>query len=89
MGKPSTLPWLRTIVREFLRLPESDDVDQWTLPELGATSLQAIALQFRVLQETSVKVGMAELAGGSHVAEIAELIDARIDAREADRLLTS
>ncbi|MGH3767198.1 MAG: acyl carrier protein [Pseudonocardiaceae bacterium] len=74
---PTTLLWLRTMVREVLQLPESEDVDMWTLRELGARSLQVVALQFRILQETSVNVEMDELVGGSHIADIATLIDVR------------
>lgn len=74
---PTTLPWLRTTVREVLRLPESEDVDLRTLRDLGARSLQTVALQFRILQETSVNLEMDELVGGSHIADIAALIDER------------
>ena len=74
---PTTLPWLRTTVREVLRLPESEDVDTRTLRELGARSVQVVALQFRILQETSVNVEMHELVGGSPIADIATLIDVR------------
>lgn len=72
----ATLSWLRATVREALRLPESADVDTRTLQELGANSLQAIGLQFRILKETSANVEMEELAA-AHVAEIATLIDSR------------
>jgi acyl carrier protein len=74
---PTTLLSLRTMVREVLRLPESEDVDLRTLRELGAGSLHAVALQFRILQETSVNVEMDKLVGGSHIADIAKLIDVR------------
>lgn len=74
---PTTLPWLRTVVREVLQVPESEDIDTRTLRDLGAGSLLAVALQFRILQETSVSVGMDELVGGSPIADIAALIDVR------------
>lgn len=73
----TTLPRLRTMVRDVLQLPESEDIDMRTLRELGAGSLQTVALQFRILQETSVNVEMGELVGGSHIADIATLIDVR------------
>ncbi|HEV2343202.1 MAG TPA: acyl carrier protein [Actinocrinis sp.] len=73
----TTLPRLRTMVRDVLQLPESEDIDMRTLRELGAGSLQTVALQFRILQETSVNVEMEELVGGSHIADIATLIDVR------------
>lgn len=74
---PGTLPGLRTMVREVLRLPESEEVDLRTPRELGAGSLQAVALQFRIFEETSVSVDMADLVGGSRIADIAALIDER------------
>lgn len=74
---PATLPWLRTTVREVLRLPGSEEVDTRALRELGARSVHVVALQFRILQETSVEVEIAELVGGTPVAGIAALIDVR------------
>ena len=74
---PTTLPWLRTTIREVLRLPESEAVDTRTLRELGAHSVQVVALQFRILQATSVNVEMQEMVGGSAIADIASLIDGR------------
>ena len=78
----ATLLWLRTMIREVLQLPESEDVDMRTLRELGAGSLQTVALQFRILQETSVNVEMDELVGGLGIADIAALIDGRRPAAE-------
>nr|WP_223243769.1 acyl carrier protein [Streptomyces sp. CBMA156] len=71
------MEWLRTLVREIVQLPESEDVDRRTLRQLGAGSLQVVAVQFRVLQETSVTVEMGELVGETPVADLAALIDAR------------
>lgn len=76
-GGPATLRWLEAVVREVLQLPESDEVDTRTLRELGAGSLQTVALQFRILQETSVTVEITELVGSSHIADLAALIDER------------
>jgi acyl carrier protein len=73
----TTLPWLRTTVRELLQLPESEDVDKRTLRELGANSLQTLSVQFRILQETSATIEVDELVGGSQIADIATLIDVR------------
>jgi hypothetical protein len=80
---PTTLAWLRTAVRETLRLPGSTEVDPRTLRELGARSVHVVALQFRILQETSVEVEMRELVGDSPVADIAGLIDVRRPPAEA------
>ncbi|MEU6256037.1 phosphopantetheine-binding protein [Streptomyces sp. NPDC047043] len=74
---PTTLSWLQTTVREVLQLPESEDVGTRTLRELGASSLQTVGVQYRILQETSVSVEMSELIGSSTVAELAVLVDER------------
>ncbi|MET7680647.1 acyl carrier protein [Streptomyces sp. NPDC005423] len=74
---PATLPWLRALVQEILQLPESEVAGTRTLRELGAGSLQTVALQFRILQETSVSVEISELVGDAHLADLATLIDVR------------
>jgi aryl carrier-like protein len=73
----TTLSRLRIMIRDVLRVPESEEIDTRTLRELGAVSVQVIALQFSILKATSVDVSMAELVGDASVAEIAELIDVR------------
>ncbi|GLY28367.1 acyl carrier protein [Kineosporia sp. NBRC 101731] len=76
LSTSETLPWLRTLVRETLQVPESEEIDRRTLTELGLGSLQAVALQFRILRETSVRIEMGALVGGHRLVEVAELIDA-------------
>jgi acyl carrier protein len=73
----TTLSRLRIMVRDVLRVPESEEIDNRTLRALGAVSVQVIALQFSILKATSVDVAMAELVGGASVADIADMIDAR------------
>jgi hypothetical protein len=73
----ATLPSLRTMVREILRLPVTDEIDGRTLRQLGAVSVQVVALQFRIFKETQVRVSMSELVGDAPVADIAVLIDTR------------
>lgn len=72
---PTVLPWLRATVREVLRLHESEDVDSRTLLELGARSVQVVALQFRIIQEAAVNLEVSELVGDSSIADIAAVID--------------
>ncbi|WP_240659913.1 phosphopantetheine-binding protein [Streptomyces sp. WAC 01529] len=76
-ASPATLENLRTTVRKVMQLPESEEVDTRTPRQLGAGSLQTVALQFRILQETSVNVEMSELVGDLSIADIAALIDER------------
>jgi acyl carrier protein len=73
----TTLPRLRVMIRDVLRVPESEEIDTRTLRALGAVSVQVIALQFSILKATSVELTVAELVGESTVVEIADLIDAR------------
>lgn len=73
----TTLTWLGSTVREVLQLPDSEAVDSRTLRDLGAGSLQVVALQFRVLQGSSVNLAIEELVGDAHVADLATMIDAR------------
>ena len=47
-----------------------------TLVSLGTTSLQAIALQYQVLEHTGADVTVDDLLGGNTVAQLAELISA-------------
>jgi hypothetical protein len=74
---PTTLPWLRTAVREVVRLRGGEEIDTRTLRELGARSVHVVALQFRIFQETSVNLEVHEMVGDSPVAELAALIDGR------------
>ncbi|MEY9894485.1 acyl carrier protein [Catenulispora sp. MAP5-51] len=73
----TTLSRLRVMIRDVLRVPESEEIDTRTLRALGAVSVQVIALQFSILKATSVELTVAELVGESTVVEIADLIDAR------------
>jgi methionyl-tRNA synthetase len=72
----SLLPWLSDRVREALLLPEGQPVADATLVSLGTTSLQAIALQYQVLEHTGADVTVDDLLGGNTVAQLAELISA-------------
>ncbi len=47
-----------------------------TLVALGTTSLQAIALQYQVLEHTGEDVSVEDLLGCRTVAQLAELIAA-------------
>jgi methionyl-tRNA synthetase len=72
----SLLPWLSDRVREALLLPEGQPVADATLVSLGTTSLQAIALQYQVLEHTGADVTVDDLLGCRTVAQLAELISA-------------
>ena len=71
---PPLLPWLAGLVRAMLRLPEDQAVQDRTLVSLGMESLQAIALQFRILEQTGADVSVEDLLGARDVAELAAFI---------------
>ena len=70
------LAWLSDRVREALLLPAGPPVAGATLVALGTTSLQAIALQYQVLEHTGADVSVEDLLGCRTVGELAELIAA-------------
>jgi methionyl-tRNA synthetase len=70
------LAWLSDRVREALLLPAGQPVAGATLVALGTTSLQAIALQYQVLEHTGADVSVEDLLGCRTVGQLAELIAA-------------
>jgi methionyl-tRNA synthetase len=72
---PETLALVTDIVREVLRLPADTDPAGRTLAQLGAGSLQTVALQMRILERTSVSLPIEELIGATDVADLAVRVD--------------
>ncbi len=70
----SVLSWLREAVGAVLTLPEGEVPADATLVALGVTSMQAIALQYQVLQRTGTDVAIEDLLGERTIAELAELV---------------
>jgi methionyl-tRNA synthetase len=71
------LPWLSEKVREALRLPEDQPVADATLVSLGVESMQAITLQYQILEETGADVTVEDLLGDRTVAELAAFVSAQ------------
>jgi methionyl-tRNA synthetase len=75
-GPDPVLCWLCERVREALRLPADEQVADATLAALGVTSMQAIALQYQILERTGEDMTVEELLGdqtiGSLAARLAE-----------------
>jgi len=67
------LPWLSGVVAEALQLSGAADPGS-TLVALGSTSMQAIALQYQILQRTGADMAIDDLLGDRTIAELAELI---------------
>lgn len=79
-AEPSPLlPWLSGLVREALRLPETEQVADATLVSLGVESLQAIALQYQILERTGADVTVENLLGDATIAQLAASLPADED----------
>jgi methionyl-tRNA synthetase len=70
------LPWLSGLIREALRLPEGEQIADTTLVALGIESMQAIALQYQILERTGADVTVESLLGDRTVAELAVALSA-------------
>jgi len=77
--EPPLLPWLSRLVRGVLRLPDDAPVRDRTLVGLGMESLQAIALQYQLMDQVGADVTIEDLMGGRDVAGLAELIATDLD----------
>jgi methionyl-tRNA synthetase len=68
--------WLVERVAEALQLPVDEVSLGSRLVGLGMTSLQAIAVQYQVLEKTGVDVSIEDLLGERTIAQLAEHLDA-------------
>ncbi|MEV0972320.1 class I tRNA ligase family protein [Microtetraspora glauca] len=71
--------WLTATVAETLRLEAEPPAADLSLVSLGAASLHAVTLQYRILEHTDVEVSVEELLG-STITELAALIAQRTQA---------
>ncbi|MGP8303456.1 class I tRNA ligase family protein [Streptomyces inhibens] len=71
---PDPLPWLADLVRSTLGLPAQAAVADKTLRELGASSLQAVAVQYQILERLDLDVPMSELLSERNVAELSRYL---------------
>jgi methionyl-tRNA synthetase len=75
---PTLLPWLAEQVRQALRLPDDEPATDATLVALGVTSMQAIALQYQILEHTGTDVTVEDLLGSRTLAELAGFISGQL-----------
>lgn len=68
------LSWLSGLVREALQLPGSEPVADATLAALGVESMQAISLQYQILEHTGADVTVEDLLGDRTVTELAAFL---------------
>ena len=69
-----TLLWLSDLVRGTLRLGADDPVADRSLVALGMESLQAIALQYQIVEQVGADITIADLMSSRDVAELAARI---------------
>lgn len=74
--EPPLLPWLSGLVRQTLRLAQDEQVANATLVGLGVESLQAIALQYQILERTGAEVPVDDLLGDKTVTQLAVSLEA-------------
>lgn len=67
-------PWLTGIVRETLQLPDDEQIGDRTLRQLNMSSIHAIAIQYRVLDELDVDISLDDLLGDRDVDSLAILL---------------
>ncbi|MEU6895112.1 class I tRNA ligase family protein [Streptomyces sp. NPDC046557] len=72
-------PWLTGIVRTALRLEGDEPIAGRTLTQLAAGSLQAVTVQYQILDALDVDLSMDELLHGGTLDELAAVIAERAD----------
>ncbi|MFJ5259390.1 class I tRNA ligase family protein [Streptomyces sp. NPDC088387] len=81
---PDQLPWFTDLIRTTLGLPADAVVGDRTLHELGASSLQLVAVQYQILERLDVDVPMEELHSERNVTELGRRLAATEAMGEAD-----
>lgn len=76
---PRLVPWLTSLVGAALQLPEEAVASDSNLSQLGTGSLQAVTLQYQILEALDVDVTVEELLGSNDINGLAALIEERAD----------
>ncbi|MBZ4017109.1 methionine--tRNA ligase [Streptomyces purpurogeneiscleroticus] len=76
---PQLVPWLTSLVGAALQLPADAVASDSNLSQLGTSSLQAVTLQYQILEALDVDVTVEELLGSHDVNGLAALIEERAD----------
>jgi methionyl-tRNA synthetase len=74
----SLLPWLTTVLRDSLKLPDESDLAGSSLAQLGLGSLQAITLQYRLLEEFGIDITLEDLLEERKLASLGQLLAERL-----------
>jgi methionyl-tRNA synthetase len=76
---PQLVPWLSGLVRTALALPDDEPVRDRNLNQFGTSSLQAVTLQYQIMEELDVDISVEELLGSDDIGALAGLIEERAD----------
>ncbi|MGD3109649.1 class I tRNA ligase family protein [Streptomyces sp. YGL11-2] len=76
---PQLVPWLSGLVRTVLQLSDDEAVRDRNLTQLGTSSLQAVTLQYQILDALDVDISVEELLGSQDVATLASTIEERAE----------
>ncbi|MEV7414916.1 class I tRNA ligase family protein [Streptomyces sp. NPDC089919] len=71
--------WLTRVVQGALRLEPGEPIAHCTLPQLAAGSLQAVTVQYQILDALDVDLSMDELLHGGTLAELAAVLVERAE----------
>ncbi|WP_405775367.1 class I tRNA ligase family protein [Streptomyces sp. NBC_00859] len=74
---PRLTGWLSGLVRTLLQLPADQSVASHGLASLGTSSLQAVTLQYQILEALDVDVTLDEVLGADDVSALASLVEER------------
>lgn len=80
-------PWLSGLVRTLLQLPQEEPVEDTGLGRLGASSLQAVTLQYQILDGLDVDISVDELLGSPDLQALAAAIEERAEPAAVAALL--
>ncbi|WP_405617228.1 class I tRNA ligase family protein [Streptomyces sp. NBC_00076] len=76
---PRLTPWLSGLVRAVLQLPDDEEVCDRSLSQLNTSSLQAVTLQYQILEALDVDVSVEELLGSHDINTLATVIEERAE----------
>ncbi|MFF5336693.1 class I tRNA ligase family protein [Streptomyces sp. NPDC013181] len=76
---PRLLDWLGGLVRTLLSLPDDQAVAGRSLTALGTGSLQAVTLQYQILDALDVDVTLEELLDAPDLTALAALVEERAE----------
>lgn len=74
----SLLPWLTGTLRETLQVAPDVDLAESSLARLGLGSLQAITLQYRLLEEFGIDVTLEELLEERRLSSLGQFLAGRV-----------